>query len=183
MHLDKFTAGLRLVYWLVVYIGAPLLALLIYLDQERRGAYWQVLVPVRPLTRWIAMVTGGVVAVAGLLLIIWPQTARAYWPWPTSPLMVRIFAAWFLAFGAGLLWFHVERDWRRLIMIPNLMIAAAGLDLLMIFIHRQQITGADINLWLYCGHLVLFGLVGLLLHGLQYRFSASDSGRPQAAFS
>src|SRR5690606_12116002 len=40
LHLDKFTPGLRLVYWLLVYIGAPLLALAIYLAQERRGAAW-----------------------------------------------------------------------------------------------------------------------------------------------
>lgn len=171
VHLDKFSGGFRLIYWMVVYVGAPLLALVIYVDQERRGADWDVLVPVRPLTRRIATATGVVVAAAGLALILWPHTAVAGWPWPNTPLMVRIFAAWFIAFGAGLLWFQVERDWRRLQQIPNLMVAAAGLDLLMVLIHRQQVTRTDLVLWLYCGHLVIFGLAAVVMHGLQHRSS------------
>lgn len=85
----------------------------------------------------------------------------------------------FVAFGAGLFWFWVERDWQRLRHIPSLMSAAAGLDLLMVFIHRDQISGPAISLWLYCGHLVLFGLLGLLLHGLQIGYPAPASRRPQ----
>lgn len=181
LHLDKFATGVRLVYWLVVYIGAPLLAGLIYVEQERRGADWRVTVPVRPLTRLMAVMFGALVVAAGLLIIIWPETAVAHWPWSTSPLVVRIFAAWFAAFGVGLLWFWVERDWRRLRHVPNLMIAAAGLDLLVVYVYRHQITGPAISLWLYCGHLILFGLTGLLLHGLQYRYSTSVSLRPGEA--
>jgi hypothetical protein len=169
LHLDKFAAGLRLVYWLVVYVGAPLLALAIYAVQERRGATWAVMVPVRPLTRRVAVVTGWIVGAAGIALIVWPALAVANWPWPTSPLMVRIFAGWFGAFGAGLLWFKVEQDWQRLCHLPNLMIAAAGLDLLVVFIHRQAISTANITFWLYCGHLLLFALIGVLLHWLQVR--------------
>lgn len=175
LHLDLFAPGIRLTYWLLVYIGAPLLAVVIYVTQERRGATWAVVVPVRPLTRYIAVTMGGIVLIAGIAIILWPETAVASWPWPTGPLMVRVFAAWFGAFGAGLLWFHVERDWRRLHHIPNLMIAAAVLDLLVIFIHQNQMTGTTFSLWLYCGHLILFGLIGLLLHGLQYKYPAVSS--------
>jgi hypothetical protein len=170
LHLDKFAPGIRLAYWLVIYIGAPLLALIVYVFQERRGGNWVVVEPVRPFTRRVALITGSIVLIGGVLLIVWPETAVAYWPWSTSPLMVRIFAAWFGAFGAGLLWFQVERDWQRLYQIPNLMIAAAGLDLLMVFIYRHEITGG-LTLWLYCGHLLLFALVGGLLHGSQRLYS------------
>lgn len=93
LHLDNFAAGVRLVYWLAVYVGAPLLAAVIYAHQESRGANWQVKVPVRPLTRLVALVSGMLVVAAGLLLIIWPQPAVALWPWPSGPLMARIFAA------------------------------------------------------------------------------------------
>lgn len=167
LHLDRFTPGIRLVYWLVVYIGAPLLALLIYAAQERQGSNWTVTEPVRPLTRTIALLTGGGVLLLGLSLIVWPQTAVVAWPWPTTTLMVRIFAAWFGAFGVGLLWFGIERDWRRLIGIPNLMMVSAGLDLLMLFLHRQEVTGSGLSLWFYGGHLALFGLLGGWLHWLQ----------------
>ena len=174
LHLDKFAPGVRLVYWLVIYIGAPLLAIVIYTFQEKGGANWAVAEPVRPFTRAVALITGTIVVALGVLIILWPGVAVANWPWPTSPLMVRIFAAWFGAFGVGLLWFQVERDWQRLYQIPNLMIAAAGLDLLMVFIYRHQVTGG-ITLWLYCGHLVLFALVGGLLHWLQFRTSVFNN--------
>ncbi len=168
LHLDKFTSEIRLIYWLLIYIGAPLLAVLIYVFQERRGANWTVIVPVRPFTRNLALITGTIVVGAAVLIILWPETAVVNWPWQTSPLMVRIFAAWFGAFGAGLLWFKVERDWRRLSQIPTLMIAAAGLDLLMVFVYRQTVL-IDLNFWLYCGHLILFALVGGLLYWSQSR--------------
>jgi len=169
LHLDKFAPGIRLVYWLVIYIGAPLLALLVYGIQERQGANWTVAAPVRPLPRRIALVTGSIVILVAVGIIAWPETAVASWPWPISPLMVRIFAAWFGAFGLGLLWFQVEHDWQRLHQIPTLMIAAAGLDLLMVLLHRNTLISTGVNLWLYGGHLLAFLLVGILLHWTQRR--------------
>jgi hypothetical protein len=177
LHLDKFTPGIRLAYWLLAYIGAPLLAIAIYITQEWRGAIWAVGIPVRPVTRQIAVVTGWIVLVAGIAVIVWPAVAVTNWPWPTTPLMVRIFAAWFGAFGAGLLWFNVEQDWQRLHHLPNLMIAAAGLDLLMVFVHWQVITITNITFWVYCGHLILFALVGGLLNWLQARPMAQSAAQ------
>lgn len=174
LHPDKFATGIRLVYWLLIYIGAPLLAILIYVFQEKRGANWAVIVPVRPFTRRVALIIGTIVVSGAVLIILWPETAVVNWPWQTSPLMVRIFAAWFGAFGAGLLWFKIERDWRRLCQIPNLMIAAAGLDLLMVFVHHQTMI-VGLTFWLYCGHLVLFAFVGGLLHWSQSRSPAFKS--------
>lgn len=169
LHLDRFTPGIRLIYWLVIYIGAPLLALFVYYDHQRRGGNWTVTQPVARLTRGIAVVTGAVILLLGLFLIIAPTSAIPYWPWPASPLMIRIFAAWFSAFGVGLLWFLKERDWVRLRNIANLMITAAALDLLMIFLYRADLTNTGVNLWIYCGHLIAFGVIGLVMHILQRR--------------
>ena len=91
----------------------------------------------------------------GVLVLIRPAPVVAQWPWPITPLMVRIFASWFAAFGVGLLWFWVERDWERVRHVADLMIAAAGLDLLMVFVHRQDLTTVGPSLWLYCFHLGL----------------------------
>ncbi|WP_374689868.1 hypothetical protein [Promineifilum sp.] len=167
LHLDRFTPGIRLAYWLLVYVGAPLLALLIYARHERPRANWSVDEPVRPLTRGVAVALGGLLAVLGLVAIAFPAPVVARWPWPTSPLMVRIFAAWFAAFGAGLLWFLVERDWRRIRLIPIMMTVASALDLLMLFVHRGDVTSTGLNLWLFVLHLALFGAVGLLMHRWQ----------------
>lgn len=167
VHLDRFSPGPRLVYWLVIYIGAPLLALLFYVWHERSGANWTVSWPVTPATRGLAVTMGTVLVLFGIFVLIWPDPVVARWPWPITALMVRIFASWFAAFGVGLLWFWVERDWERVRHVANLMIAAAGLDLLMVYVHRQDLGPVGPNLWLYCFHLALFGLAGLLMHRLQ----------------
>jgi hypothetical protein len=172
LHLDRFTPGARLVYWLLVYVGAPLLALWVYARHERPPANWSVVEPVRPLTRGVAVALGALLTVLGLAAIASPAPVVARWPWPTSPLMVRIFAAWFTAFGAGLLWFLVERDWRRIRLIPIMMAAASALDLVMLFIHRRDVTSTGLNLWLFVIHLALFGAVGLLMLAWQRRGAA-----------
>ncbi|HWQ15446.1 MAG TPA: hypothetical protein VNL77_21775 [Roseiflexaceae bacterium] len=174
LHLDRFIPGLRLAYWLVIYIGAPLLALAFYVQHERGGANWSVTAPVAPATRAIAVATGGLLVALGIAVLAWPGPVVANWPWPTTPLMVRIFASWFSAFGAGLLWFLVERDWTRLQHVATLMIAAAGLDLLALAIHRGDLTAGGLNLWLYILHLALFGLLGGLMWWLQR--SATPAG-------
>jgi len=167
VHLDKFTAGIKLVYWLIIYIGAPLLALGIYLAYERTGANWSVAEPVRPLTRIIAVGLGGLLLVVGIIVLIAPGFVVAQWPWPTTPLMVRVFTSWFSAFGVGLLWFIFERDWRRLKMIATMMVAASAFDLLMIVIFYKDLPGVGLNLAVYCFHLAAFGAIGLLMHLLQ----------------
>ena len=169
LHLDRFTSGVKLAYWLIVYVGAPLLALVIYWQHERSGANWSVVEPVVPATRAVAVALGALLAVLGLAVIIWPGAVVPRWPWPTSPLMVRIFASWFVAFGAGLLWFLVERDWRRVRLVPVLMIFAVTLDLLMVFVHRADLLPLGPSFWLFVFHLALFGTVGALMIWLQRR--------------
>lgn len=169
IHIERFAPGIKLAYWLVIYIGAPLLALWFYWQHERPSANWTVTEPVTPTVRGIAIVLGGLLVALGIIVLASPGFVVRQWPWPTSPLMVRIFTAWFSAFGVGLLWFIVERDWRRLHLIPTMMIAASALDLLMIFIFRDDLTNTGLNLWVYCFHLALFGVVGALMHWLQYR--------------
>ena len=160
LHLDRFAPGVRLAYWLLVYVGAPLLALWIYMRHERPQANWQVTTPVKPVVRGVAVALGALLLLLGPLAILFPAPVVARWPWPTTPLMTRIFAAWFAAFGAGLLWFWVERDWERIRLIPIMMMAASGLDLLVLFIHRGDVPQAGLSLWLFVFHLALFGLVG-----------------------
>jgi hypothetical protein len=174
LHLDKFTADFKLLYWVIIYVGAPVLALYLYAAQERQAANWTVEQPVAPAIRVVALMTGVIVVILGILLLISPTLAVTNWPWPSTPLMVRIFASWITAFGVGLLWFRVERDWSRLRHVANLMIAAGVLDLSVVFLHHEQITSVGVNLWVYCFHLVLFGLVGLLMHGLQHKYGNSN---------
>jgi hypothetical protein len=176
IHVDRFAPGIKLAYWLVIYVGAPLLALFIYVYHERRGANWTIQEPVRPATRLLAMITGAVVLLLGMLLLIRPDLVLDFWPWNVTPLMIRIFASWFNAFGVGLLWFYFDRDWTRLRLISYLMMTAAALDLIMIFLHRADWKSDGLNVWVYCFHLVAFGAVGFLMNWLQRKVGmvASD---------
>ncbi|MBE7471125.1 MAG: hypothetical protein HS114_18460 [Anaerolineales bacterium] len=177
LHLDRFTPGFKLFYWLLVYIVAPILALVFYIQHERGGAVWEVVSqPIAPLTRRVAITLGALLLVLGAVCLIWPNLVIEVWPWTISPLMVRIFTSWFSAFGFGLLWFWRERDWSRVAHIPTLMIAAAGLDLLMVFIHRADLNSTGLNFWLFCFHLAAFGLIGGLMHWWQYQ--AGQISRP-----
>jgi hypothetical protein len=169
LHWGAFHPDFRLGYWLIIYIGAPLLAILIYTGQERAGANWAVTEPVVPVVRWAAVVIGALLVLAGLAILVWPEPAVALWPWPTGILMTRIFAAWFAAFGVGLLWFHIDRDWQRVRLLADLLILAALLDLAMLALHRADVPAASGNLWIYIAHLVGLGLLGLLMHVLQRR--------------
>lgn len=78
LHLDRFVPGIKLTYWLVIYVGAPLLALAFYVQHERGGANWAVSQPIMPATRIIAMTLGGLLVVLGVILLIWPEGAIAY---------------------------------------------------------------------------------------------------------
>jgi hypothetical protein len=175
LHLDTFHGGISLVYWLVVYIAAPLLALLFYVQHERggatnNGANWAITGrPITPATRVVAIVTGVFLLLFGAVTLIRPDLVIAVWPWEISALMVRVFGSWFSAFGMGLLWVLVERDWERMYLVANLMIAAAALDLLMTFIHRDDLKPEPLKVWLFCLHLAAFGFLGLLMHWLQRR--------------
>jgi hypothetical protein len=84
--------------------------------------------------------------------------------------MQRIFASWFAAFGVGLLWFWVDRDWNRVRFVAILMIGASALDLLMVFIHRGDVATSGPILWIYLFHLAMFGILGAVMFWVQARF-------------
>ncbi len=167
LHIDTFRPGVSMIYWLIVYIGAPLPALWVYVRHERPGTNWSVTVPITAATRRTALISGSVILLTGLLILVWPTAVLAWWPWPIAVLMLRIFAAWFSAFGIGLLWFRVERDWRRITLLAKLMVAASVLELLMLVLHRHELNTTGLRLWLYCAHLAGFGILGALMQWLQ----------------
>jgi hypothetical protein len=175
LHHDRFAPGLRLSYWLGVYVGAPLLALLVFWRQERRAADWTPATPLAPAARRLAVGSGIVLLGLGLLLLIRPEPAVAAWPWPITLLLLRIFAAWIAAFGVGLLWFHVEHDWRRLALLPTMLIGAGALDLVVLCVYRSDLTTTGPRLWLYVAHLLGMILIGTALHALQRTHNGSDA--------
>jgi len=168
VHIDKFFQDFRLYYWLIVYLAAPVLAVVFYIRQERAGGTWEVIgQPLKPATRILGVITGGLITVFGVIGLIRPEVLAEFSPWPMSALMMRIFAAWLSAFIPALLWFGREKDWQRLYPIANLMIASSVLNLVMIFVHRADLKPEAPNLVPVIGVLLAIGLLGGVMHWLQ----------------
>ena len=163
----KITPPISAALFGALYLGGAIVVA--YVTRQGLWEPARYLVPMAPLTRVVAITMGAILVLLGVMVLTWPNLVIAIWPWTITPLMTRIFASWFSAFGVGLLWFLRERDWSRLYPIANLMTAAAGLDLLMVFIHRNDLISTGLNFWLFCFHLAAFGLVGGFMHWYQHR--------------
>jgi hypothetical protein len=169
LHLDRFDPGIKLIYWLAVYIVAPLLAIGLYIQHERRGAAWGVTGrPISPLVRILAAFTALAITVVALVGLAAPGALGAVSPWPLPPLMARVFAAWFAAFVPGLLWFLIEPDWSRLYPVANLFILSAAVNLVVIVMHRQDILGGPALFALALLGALAAGSLGVLMHLLQW---------------
>ena len=109
MHLDKFhlaaalpgaTRGVTWA-WIGVYAVVPVLMLLAWALQARRGTAVPpaagLPVPVRLTLVALAVVLVGL----GAALLVSPEWADAAWPWPLTPLTARAVGAWCVGLGVA----------------------------------------------------------------------------------
>ncbi|RPI33854.1 MAG: hypothetical protein EHM70_04740 [Chloroflexota bacterium] len=168
LHTDRFVRDARFYYWLAVYIVAPLAGLLFYYLLERDGrANWQVVQrPVRAGARRVLVGLGVLMAVLVIAGYIFPQAVIAFWPWELTPLMVRIFLSWVSAMAVSLLWFAVDREWTRVQPVAAMMVTAAGLMLLVLFIHPLDIRSAPGTavFGLVLAATIIYGVMLILVH-------------------
>ncbi|HEX2914417.1 MAG TPA: hypothetical protein VH186_26695 [Chloroflexia bacterium] len=147
LHTDKLIPGVRLTYWLAVYIVAFLAGIFFFWWHERRESNWQVVQqPIKLGTRLVALVAGTGIALYVLVSFVAPQVVIDQWPWPITPLMVRVFASWLSALGAGLLWFAVERDWGRVHNLVNLLSVVPVLTILLLLLYTRDLKPSQVNL-------------------------------------
>lgn len=173
LHLDKFTLGFKLYYWLGVYIVAPTATLFFFWQYEHARAKWRVQNnQVQPIIRWLAVGLGGLLAIYVLTSFISPDLIVNFWPWPLTPLLAKAFASWLAALSGGLLWFGWERDWKLLQPVAYLMALIPVATLAVLAINRGQLKPADINLYIFVVALVGLGLCGVLIAVVQGRSKA-----------
>lgn len=172
VHSHAFDPGAKFLYWLAVYVFAPLAALVFYRSHERVGAEWRIVSePVAPLTRTVAVTAGALAALFTGITWIAPDAISAAWPWSISPLMVRVFASWLSAFAVGLLWFGVDSDWRRVRPVAVLMVASAALMLMMLVLHREALDPRAASAWAFGWSVITIGLVGVFMLWRQRRYA------------
>lgn len=170
IHIDRFFPGVKLYYWIIVYLIVPISAIVFYVQYERTGANWQVVHrAVAPATRALAITLGTMLAIFVAITFLRPDLLIGVWPWTISPLMARVFVAWFSALAVSLLWFAREREWTRVQNVADLLIATPIAILLMMLIHREDILGVSVQLWMLVSGLVAMALVGILMRRWQSR--------------
>lgn len=161
LHLDRFQPGTRLAYWLLVYAVALAAGVAAYARHEGRGATWRVVsAEVGRRTRTAAVVAGALAAAFALVGYAAPGVIVAAWPWEISPLMVRVFVSWLVAFAAGLLWFGREPDWQRIRPVAVLLLLTAVLLALVLVAHRGDLGGEILRAWAFAAYVGAIGLLG-----------------------
>jgi ABC-type nickel/cobalt efflux system permease component RcnA len=66
-----------------------------------------------------------------------------------------------------LLWFGIERDWRRVQPVAALLVASAALMLLIFFAHRDDVMLGSVTAYLFGASVLLIGLLGAFMYWRQ----------------
>lgn len=161
LHLHRFDPGVRLLYWLAVYVAALLAGGVFYLQHERGGAIWAVRGQrTPPAVRLVARFVGlfaGVFAVVGFAL---PGFVMSLWPWTLTPLTTQAFLAWVGAFAAGLLWVSYDPDRDRTRPVGVMLVVTAALLAVMLMLHRGDLAPGPLGVGLFALGLLGMGLLG-----------------------
>ena len=161
LHLHRFDPGVRLLYWLAVYVTALLAGIYFYLRHERGGAVWAVRgqrtpPAVRSVTLGVSLLAAAF-AVVGFAL---PELVMSLWPWTLTPLTTQAFLAWVGAFAAGLLWVAYDPDRKRTRPIGVMLVATAALLAGMLLMHRGDLEPDPLGVGLFALGLLGMGLLG-----------------------
>lgn len=160
-HLHRFDPGVRLVYWLAVYLTALVAGVYFYLRHEQGGAVWAVRgqrtpPAVRSATRFVGLFAGMFAALGSLL----PGFVMSVWPWTLTPLTTQAFLAWVGAFAASLLWTSYDPDRERTRPVGVMLVVTAALLAVMLMLHRGDLEPEPLGVGLFALGLLGMGLLG-----------------------
>jgi hypothetical protein len=105
LHLDRFRWGYPLTWlWTAVYVGIPPVAAWVLRHQRRvEPSDLPDLHPRVQALRPLLASMGAVAALLGALLFVASPWVLSAWGWQLTPLLSRVFAAWYLLVGTTLL--------------------------------------------------------------------------------
>lgn len=120
--------------------------------------------------RPFALILGTGMAVLAILMFIFPDTFVDRWAWPISPLLSRVFAAWYALFGVILLDIGLRAKQVRELVIPSAAVLASALLLLILPLrYPDDMETGRVGFWsLMLLHLVLAaGMAWMLIWSLR----------------
>lgn len=101
LHLDRLSGGvLPRAAWVALYVVAPVLVPVTYLIERRRRRAPAGSPRLSEGMRVLLAASGAPVVALGLLAFAWPQPVIDAWPWPLTPLTLRVVASVVALYGA-----------------------------------------------------------------------------------
>jgi hypothetical protein len=166
IHHDRFRFDYPPTWvWAAVYAGVPFAVPVLVHRQRRAAAPRPAVDPGLRVTRVLSAVAGGLLIGGAVALYAAPVTIGRHWPWPLTPLLGRVVAAWYALFGTMLLSCAAGLRHASEAVIPYATLAAWCLLLLALPLQH----GADVNtggtaFWLWTAAMVV--LLALAAHAL-----------------
>lgn len=170
LHIDKFhfdsphwntVAGTWV--WLFVYLLVPFIMAALWVMQSRlRGEDPARTARLPVWARTLLLVQGGVMALTGISLLLFPATLAASWAWPLTPLTARAIGAWGVGLGTAALHMAWENDWRRARAGLSGSLVFAGLQLANLARFGNEFAWGSVAGIFYLILLLSLGLLGIL---------------------
>jgi hypothetical protein len=172
LHIDRFHFGSPGVVarfaawlWLVIYVGVPVLMVIMLVAQERRIRVDSDLTVAVPRILSAALLAQGVLLLGlGAALYLVPSLQRVLWPWPLTPLTARAVAAWLVAFGLGAVLASQTNDLGRLEISAWSYGLMAVLQLVVVIRYIDRIRWTEPSAWGYVS--LLTGILATSVAGL-----------------
>jgi hypothetical protein len=162
VHEDRFHDDLFGWFWRIAYVVAPIAILVVLVRELRRADVPSEPVAPLPLALCAVLsVQGAAMLGIGAYLFAAPESADSLWPWALTPLTARAVGAFLVGFGISALHAVLANDVAR---FEGAAIASAGLatgELVALARYRDDLSGADVDTWVFVAFLVSMLLAGL----------------------
>lgn len=158
LHWDKFTHGfISFQLWALLYFTLPFVIPVVwYLNQRaNRGDAPSTEARFSRGLRWSIGAVGGVLMLASLILLIFPQAMIPLWPWALTPLTARSLAAMFVLPGWVGLGVAADGRWSAARFIFQAQSLSIALFLVAMVLNRAEIQWSQWGIWTFLGGLLL----------------------------
>jgi hypothetical protein len=162
--------------WVVVYAGVPLAVPILVYRQRRAAEPRPAADPALRTTKILSAAIGAILLIGAVALYAAPVSVGQRWPWLLTPLLGRVFAAWYALFGTMLLSCAVGLRHASEAVIPYATLAAWCLLLLALPLqHGADVDTGTTAFWIWTAGMVV--LLALALHALSRALPAARRSR------
>jgi hypothetical protein len=153
LYWSDFTARRVPILWLVTYTADPIVTALTFVAWK----LWRAGQPGRHLLTPLFLAEFAILGVLGLVSLLFPGLAVAFWPWKITPLLAQVYGAFFLTFAVGAYLASGERRSSAILPVVASSFALPLLILIASALHLDRFTPGAPTLFWFAG----FGVGGI----------------------